>query len=95
MDFLAFVYNAARAGGAGPVDLTAQVKLYRDGRAVVSAPPGKLAAADDPARIPYTGTLSLGQLPAGLYEIEIIVNDNAAKASAAQRLAFEIVGGGQ
>jgi VWFA-related protein len=91
VDFLAFVYNAARAGGGG-VELSARVRVLRDGReavpaqAVVIAP----AATEDSARIPITGALSLGQLPAGLYELEITVNDNVSKASAAQRLSFEI-----
>src|SRR5215207_1125195 len=41
LDFLAFIYNA-RANGAA-VDLSASVRITRDGRAVVSAPPIKIA----------------------------------------------------
>jgi VWFA-related protein len=91
VDFLAFVYNAARAGGGG-VELSALVRVLRDGREAVPAQSVKIApaATDDAARIPFTGALSLGQLPAGLYELEITVNDNVSKASAAQRLSFEI-----
>jgi VWFA-related protein len=92
LDFLAFIYNAARAGGAGAVDLSANVRITRDGRAVVAAPPIKIAppAQADLARIPFTGVISLGQLPPGRYELELEINDNSAKATAAQRIAFDV-----
>ncbi|HWS53178.1 MAG TPA: hypothetical protein VN228_03595, partial [Pyrinomonadaceae bacterium] len=91
VDFIAFIYNAQRAG-AGPPDLSAQVKVWRDGRAVVTGPARKLQtdAAADAARIPLNGGITLGQLPAGLYELEVIVTDNLAHASATQRAAFEV-----
>jgi VWFA-related protein len=89
LDFLAFIYNATRAPG---LDLLAHVRVTREGRAVVSAPPIKIAppAETDFARIPFTGVISLGQLPPGRYELELEVTDNAAKTSAAQRIAFDI-----
>ena len=92
LDFLAFIYNAARPGGAGAVDLSANVRITRDGRAVVAAPPIKIAppAQADLARIPFTGVISLGQLPPGRYELELEINDNSAKATAAQRIAFDV-----
>lgn len=91
LDFLAFIYNAARAQG-GAVDLSAQAQLLRDGRAVVSAPPRKLTpdATADLARIPFTGAVTLGQLPAGQYELEVTVADNLSKTSATERVGFEI-----
>jgi hypothetical protein len=90
LDFLAFIYNARPQGSA--VDLSANVRITRDGRAVVSAPPIKIAppAQTDLARIPFTGVISLGQLPPGHYELELEVADNSAKTSAAQRVAFDI-----
>jgi VWFA-related protein len=92
LDFIAFIYNAARAQGAGAVDLSAQVQVLRGGRSVVSAPARKLTpdAAADLARIPFTGAITLGQLPAGQYEIEITVADNVSKTSATERVGFEI-----
>jgi VWFA-related protein len=91
LDFLAFIYNARSSGGA-TVDLAANVRVTRDGRVVVSAPPIKIAppAQTDLARIPFTGVISLGQLPPGRYELELEINDNSAKTSAAQRVAFDI-----
>jgi VWFA-related protein len=90
LDFLAFIYNARSSGAA--VDLAASVRVTRDGRVVVSAPPIKIAppAQTDLARIPFTGVISLGQLPPGRYELELEINDNSAKTSAAQRVAFDI-----
>jgi hypothetical protein len=90
LDFLAFIYNARSSGAA--VDLAANVRVTRDGRVVVSAPPIKIAppAQTDLARIPFTGVISLGQLPPGRYELELEINDNSAKTSAAQRVAFDI-----
>ena len=92
LDFLAFVYNAARASAGAPVDLSLEIQVLQGNRAVVSAPARKLMpdALADFARIPITGAVSLGQLPAGQYEIELKVNDNVAKTSATQRAIFEI-----
>ena len=92
VDFLGFVYNSARAGGAGAVDLSVTVKVLRDNKAVVSSPARKLApeAGGDFARIPVTGALSLGQLPPGRYELEVGVTDNLARTTAAERVVFEI-----
>jgi VWFA-related protein len=91
LDFLAFIYNARSSGGSA-VDLAANVRVTRDGRVVVSAPPIKIAppAQTDLARIPFTGVISLGRLPPGRYELELEINDNSAKTSAAQRVAFDI-----
>jgi hypothetical protein len=92
VDFLGFVYNAARAGGAGAVDLSVTLRVLRDNRAVVSSPARKLApeAGADLARIPVTGAISLGQLPAGSYELEVSITDNVARTNAAERVVFEI-----
>jgi VWFA-related protein len=90
VDFLGFVYNAARAGGG--VDLSVTVKVLRDRKAVVSSPARKLApeAGADLARIPVTGAISLGQLPPGRYELEVGVADNVARTNAVERVVFEI-----
>jgi VWFA-related protein len=92
VDFLGFVYNAARAGGAGAVDLAVALRVLRDNKAVVSSPARKLApeAGADLARIPVTGAISLGQLPAGRYELEVGISDNVARTNAVERIVFEI-----
>lgn len=90
VDFLGFVYNAVQTGGK--VDLSVTLRVLRDNKAVVSSPARKLApeAGADLARIPVTGAISLGQLPPGRYELEVGVNDNLARANAAERIGFEI-----
>lgn len=92
VDFLGFVYNAARAGGAGAVDLSVTLRVLRDNKALVSSPARKLApeAGADLARIPVTGAISLGQLPAGRYELEVSIGDNVARTNAVERIVFEI-----
>ena len=88
LSFLAFVYNAASNGA----DLSVTVRVLRDNKAVVAAPARKLVPepGSDPARLPVTGAVSLGQLPPGRYEIEIAVLDNVARQSASERIWFEI-----
>jgi VWFA-related protein len=90
VDFLGFIYNAGRAGSG--VDLSVTVKVFRDNKAVVSSPARKLApeAGADLGRIPVTGAISLGQLPAGRYELEVGVTDNVTRTNAAERILFEI-----
>jgi hypothetical protein len=92
LDFLMFIYNAARAQGGGPPDLTAQVQVFRDGRAVVNTPHRKLemGGLDDLARIPYGGGFPLASLQPGRYELLINVQDRAAQTSASQRVGFII-----
>jgi VWFA-related protein len=89
LSFLAFVYNAA---GGGVADLVVTVRVLRDNKAVVSAPPRKLAPepSGDPARVPVSGAVSLGQLPPGRYEIEIAVSDNVARTNTAERVWFKV-----
>jgi VWFA-related protein len=88
--FLAFVYNAGVS--AGGLDLAVTVRVLRDNRAVVTAPARKLVPepGGDPARLPVTGAISLGQLPPGRYEIEIAVADNVARTGASERVWFEV-----
>ena len=92
VDFLGFVYNAARAGGGAAVDLSVALRVLRDNKAVVSSPARKLApeAGADLARIPVTGAISLGQLPTGRYELEVGITDNVARTTAVERVIFEI-----
>ncbi|HWS89871.1 MAG TPA: VWA domain-containing protein [Pyrinomonadaceae bacterium] len=90
VDFLGFVYNAARAGAG--VDLSVNLRVLRDNKALVSSPARKLTpeAGADLARIPVTGAISLGQLPPGRYELEVNVTDNVARTTAVERVMFEI-----
>src|SRR4029079_5259026 len=68
---MTFIYNA------GPGELAAQVNVYKDGRAVLSTPFGKVVreAASDPNRVPWRAELNLKNLPPGRYVLEVTVAD--------------------
>jgi VWFA-related protein len=89
--FMTFIYNAARPAGAAN-DLAAQVQVYRDGQAVISAPFKKVAADTqaDPARIPFTTEINLGELQPGRYTLRVTVEDRAAQKTASQQTAFYV-----
>jgi hypothetical protein len=91
LNFLTIVYNATRAGSGAP-ELEAQIKISRDGKAIVSSPLRKIPfdAAGDAARIPYGADIALQTLPAGRYLLQVTVFDRAAKTSAMQQISFEI-----
>lgn len=90
LDFWVFVYNASQSSGA--VNLTVQAQVWRDGQAIVTTPqrPLTMNGMTDMARIPYSGTLRLNNLTAGLYELRVIVTDLSAKTTAAQSAKFDI-----
>jgi VWFA-related protein len=68
--FQTFVYNAQ---GAAPSDVTLRVELLRDGASVLTLPDTNPSRSDaaDPARLPFSGELSLAELPPGRYVIQI------------------------
>ena len=93
LGFWVFIYNATRGtNGATPPDLTAQIEVVGNGKTVVKTEPRKLPAAsmEDPQRIPYGGQFPLSSLPAGRYVMNVTITDQLAKASASQRLSFQV-----
>ena len=90
LNFLTLIYNAA--GGTSKPDLEAQIKIYRDGKAVVSSPALKAAAdpGSDLTRIPYGADVALQTLPAGRYLLHVTISDRIAKTTAEQQIGFEI-----
>jgi hypothetical protein len=68
--FQTFVYNA---GGPTPSDVTLRVELLRDGASVLTLPEANTSrgASSDPARLTFSGELSLAELPPGRYVIQI------------------------
>jgi VWFA-related protein len=88
--FQTFVYNAAR--GATAPDVALQVQIFRDDQPVITVPIRKLPTEGiaDLTRIPYEDDFPLDQLPAGRYVMQVTAIDRIAKASASQRLSFEI-----
>jgi hypothetical protein len=86
--FQTFVYSAGGSGDAADVAL--QVTIVRDGQTVLTLPrsgPSKNGSTD-PARIPFSGEMSLAQLPAGRYVLQISARDRKTNSSASQEAGF-------
>jgi VWFA-related protein len=68
--FQTFVYNVQ---GSSPSDVTLRVELLRDGASVLTLPDANPSrgGSTDPARVPFSGELSLAELPPGRYVIQI------------------------
>lgn len=89
--FLFFVYNAKRATTDANPDVAAQVQVLRDNQPVITTALKKIATAGvDLERLPYAADLSLADLPAGQYVLQVTVVDRVARASATQQTRFTI-----
>jgi VWFA-related protein len=88
--FQTYIYNAMR-GGAAP-DVALQVQVFRDDQPVVTVPLRKVTAdgVADLTRIPYEDDFALDGLPIGRYVLQVTAIDRSAKASASQRISFEV-----
>ena len=89
LNFLTFIYNALASPSP---DLEAQIKIIRNGQAVVTSPMLKVPidAATDPARISYGANVGLRALPPGRYMLDVTITDKLARASTSQQIGFEI-----
>ena len=89
--FQTYIYNAMRGGAPAP-DVALQVQVFRDDQPVVTVPLRKVLAdgVADLARIPYEDDFALDGLPVGRYVLQVTAIDRAAKASASQRIRFEV-----
>ncbi|HEV7903698.1 MAG TPA: hypothetical protein VGO96_07655, partial [Pyrinomonadaceae bacterium] len=87
-----YIYNATRKAAADAPDVELEIKILRDKRAVMNAPPHKVAltAGSDPARIFYVAELPLGSMTPGIYLLQVTVTDRAAKTSAVRELDFYV-----
>ena len=89
LNFLMFIYNAM----AGPTpDLDAQIKIIRNGQALVTSPVLKVPVdgSTDAARVSYGANVGLRQLPPGRYLLEVAITDKLAKTTATQQASFDI-----
>lgn len=87
--FQTFVYNAQ---GAAASDVTLRVEVLRDGVSVLTLPEAKPSrtASTDPSRLPFSGELSLSDLPPGRYVIQISAAAAQSKLAATQQANFII-----
>jgi hypothetical protein len=86
-----YIYNAvgSTAAAAAP-ELSIQARVLRDGRAVITMPPGKVPVGDatSHARLPYWSEVPLADLTPGRYLLQVVATDKRAATSATQRLRF-------
>jgi len=96
LNYGAAVYNP-KTGAAGQPDLTSQIKLFKDGKAIYEGKiqPISLNNAKDVQRVSANGSLNLGaQMEPGEYVLQVIVTDNLAKKkrqTVTQFVPFEII----
>lgn len=85
-----YIYNAMRKAASDAPDVELEIKILRDKRIVMNAPPHKvsLAAGSDPARIFYVAEVPLGSMTAGVYLLQITVTDRAGRTTATRELDF-------
>ena len=89
--FVFFVYNAARAPSDSQPDVATQVQILRDNQPVITTALKKIRTEGvDLNRLPYAADLSLANLPAGQYVLQVTAVDRVAKTSASQQNRFSI-----
>jgi VWFA-related protein len=89
--FVFFVYNAARSPSDARPDVATQVQILRDNQPVITTALKKIGTDGvDLDRLPYAADLSLANLPAGQYVLQITAVDRVAKTSATQQNKFSI-----
>jgi VWFA-related protein len=89
--FLVYIYNAARAAATPRPDVELQVQIFRDNQPVISTPLRKLSTeSQDPAHLAYAAEIPLQEMRVGQYVLQVTAIDRIAKASASQRVRFEV-----
>jgi hypothetical protein len=97
-DKLIFAYSIynAQQNVATRLPLTAQTRIFRDGKLIFTGTPSVIdAGPGDPKRIPSIGRLQLGpEFTPGEYVLQVLIGDQSAKEKqqlASQWIDFEIV----
>ncbi len=91
------IYNARTDKANAGASLTAQSRVFQDGKLVYEGEPQPIESTgqSDPRRIQTGGGLKLGKLPAGEYQLQIVVREQSSGKEkprvAWQMIDFEIV----
>jgi VWFA-related protein len=90
LSFLVVAYNAA--GGQTPPELTAEIRVMRDGRPALLIPTQKVPADAliDPRRVPFGGSFPLRSLRPGRHVLRVTITNPRTRASATQEIDFEV-----
>ena len=71
--------------------VTLQTQIFRNDRLVATMPPRKPSTeSDDPSHLAYAAEIPLEALSAGQYVLQVTATDGITKASASQRVRFEV-----
>lgn len=92
LDFMSFVYNAAR-GGSGDVNLATRIEVLGvDGQTVIDTDLRPLATKGNPdlGRIPVRGSIKQQTISPGNYLLRVTVADNIANTKTVQQEFFTI-----
>lgn len=87
------VYNP-KMDASGKLNLTREIRLYRDGKVLAAFPeePLKLVSVSDPARIEDHGIVRIGGgIEIGEYILQLIVRDRIGSKVSSQWIDFEVV----
>jgi VWFA-related protein len=87
-----YIYNATRTATGGTPDVELEIKILRDNKVVMNAPPHKVsvAGASDLSRIFYAAEVPLAAMTPGVYLLQVTVTDRAARTTAARELDFSV-----
>jgi VWFA-related protein len=90
--FMAYVYDAARAGVAPP-EVTVKVEVLRGDKPAVAPSESRLAAdkAPTPARLTYAADINLGPLAPGRYVLQVTATERASGSSVTRRADFVVL----
>jgi VWFA-related protein len=90
LSFQFYVYNAA-LDPAGKADVILQAQVWSGGKATAASPVQPVHMAQkDGVPVPETNVMGLEGLPAGGYELRVVVQDSKASATAMRRVPFVI-----
>ena len=96
MSYGLVIYNP-KLNPSGKPELSAQIKLYKDGKTIYEGKPQPVSTDNgaDPKRVNTNGSLNFGtDMTVGDYILQIIVTDNLAnkkRQTVSQFVPFEIV----
>jgi VWFA-related protein len=90
--YIIFIYNAApRKTETKQPDVTLQTQILRGSQVILSSPVRQISTVgQDSMRLAYAAEISLKELPVGVYELLVVVQDRNAKSNNAQRISFEV-----
>ncbi len=92
LDFMSFIYNAARTP-SGETNLATKIEIFdAQGRAIVNTPMRPLSTKGlaDLSRIPLTGVIRQQTSVPGNYLLRVTVNDLTAKTTTVEQTVFTI-----